>query len=54
MVQITAVELSEWLKDAGRPDPLLLDVRDRTAQILDGIRLSDPITPVPSFAEDTA
>lgn len=28
MVQITAVELSEWLKDAGRPDPLLLDVRE--------------------------
>ena len=30
-----------------------LDVRDRTAQILDGIRLSDPIAPVPAFtAED--
>jgi rhodanese-related sulfurtransferase len=28
MDQITAVELSEWLKDAGRPDPLLLDVRE--------------------------
>ena len=28
MEQITAVELSEWLKDAGRPDPLLLDVRE--------------------------
>ena len=28
MVNITAVELSEWLKDAGRPDPLLLDVRE--------------------------
>ena len=28
MVQITAVELSEWLKDAERPDPLLLDVRE--------------------------
>jgi len=28
MVQITAVELSEWLKDAERPDPLLVDVRE--------------------------
>lgn len=28
MDQITAVELNEWLKDAGRPDPLLLDVRE--------------------------
>ena len=28
MVQITAVELGEWLKDAERPDPLLLDVRE--------------------------
>jgi rhodanese-related sulfurtransferase len=28
MVQITAIELSEWLKDAERPDPLLLDVRE--------------------------
>jgi rhodanese-related sulfurtransferase len=28
MVQITAVELSEWLKDAARPDPLLVDVRE--------------------------
>ncbi|MBU7580743.1 MAG: Rrf2 family transcriptional regulator [Porphyrobacter sp.] len=37
-----------------RTRALLLDVRDRTAQILDAIRLSDPITPVPSFAEDTA
>jgi len=31
----------------------MLDVRDRTAQILDAIRLSDPIAPVPPFAEDT-
>ena len=37
-----------------RTRALMLDVRDRTAQILDGIRLSDPIAPVPSFAEDTA
>ncbi|QDH33345.1 Rrf2 family transcriptional regulator [Porphyrobacter sp. YT40] len=37
-----------------RTRALMLDVRDRTAQILDGIRLSDPITPVPSFSEDTA
>lgn len=28
MVQITAVELKEWLNDAGRPAPLLLDVRE--------------------------
>jgi rhodanese-related sulfurtransferase len=28
MVQITAVELNEWLQDAARPDPLLLDVRE--------------------------
>ena len=28
MVQITAVELNEWLKDAERPNPLLLDVRE--------------------------
>ena len=28
MVQITAIELNEWLKDAERPDPLLLDVRE--------------------------
>lgn len=28
MVQITAVELNEWLKDAARPDPLLIDVRE--------------------------
>jgi Rrf2 family protein len=35
-----------------RTRALMLDVRDRTAQILDGIRLSDPIAPVPSFADD--
>jgi rhodanese-related sulfurtransferase len=28
MEQITAVELNEWLRDAGRPAPLLLDVRE--------------------------
>jgi rhodanese-related sulfurtransferase len=28
MVQITAAELSEWLQDEARPDPLLLDVRE--------------------------
>ncbi|MDP1635318.1 MAG: rhodanese-like domain-containing protein [Gallionellaceae bacterium] len=28
MVQITAVELSEWLKEETRADPLLLDVRE--------------------------
>jgi Rrf2 family protein len=39
---------------ACRTRALMLDVRDRTAQILDGIRLSDPIAPVPSFAQDTA
>ncbi|MFY8048467.1 MAG: RrF2 family transcriptional regulator [Erythrobacter sp.] len=35
-----------------RTRALMLDVRDRTAQILDGIRLSDPIAPVPSFQDD--
>jgi Rrf2 family protein len=39
---------------ACRTRALMLDVRDRTAQILDGIRLADPIAPVPSFAQDTA
>ena len=28
MEHITAVELNEWLRDAGRPAPLLLDVRE--------------------------
>jgi rhodanese-related sulfurtransferase len=28
MVQITAVELNEWLEDARLPAPLLLDVRE--------------------------
>ncbi|MDZ4275543.1 MAG: Rrf2 family transcriptional regulator [Erythrobacter sp.] len=35
-----------------RTRALLLDVRDRTAQILDAIRLSDPIVPVAPFSED--
>lgn len=39
---------------ACRTRALMLDVRDRTAQILDAIRLSDPIATVPAFAEDTA
>jgi Rrf2 family protein len=37
-----------------RTRALLLDVRDRTAQILDSIRLSDPIEPVPPFGDDAA
>lgn len=37
-----------------RTRALMLDVRDRTAQILDGIRLSDAITPIAPFAEDSA
>jgi Rrf2 family protein len=37
-----------------RTRALLLDVRDRTAQILDGFRLSDPIEPVPAFGEERA
>ena len=28
MVQITPIELNEWLKDEARPAPLLLDVRE--------------------------
>ncbi|PKP95292.1 MAG: Rrf2 family transcriptional regulator [Alphaproteobacteria bacterium HGW-Alphaproteobacteria-14] len=35
-----------------RTRALLLDVRDRTAQILDAIRLSDPIVPVAPFSQD--
>ncbi|MET4132332.1 Rrf2 family protein [Porphyrobacter sp. MBR-155] len=35
-----------------RTRALLLDVRDRTAQILDAIRLSDPIMPVAPFSQD--
>ena len=37
-----------------RTRALMLDVRDRTAQILDAIRLSDQIDPVPAFNEDSA
>lgn len=38
-----------------RTRALMLDVRDRTAELLDGIRLSDRIDPVPAFAaEDEA
>lgn len=37
-----------------RTRALMLGVRDRTAQILDGIRLSDPIAPLPSFADEPA
>jgi len=36
-----------------RTRALMLDVRDRTAQILDTIRLSDPIAAVPPFEADT-
>ena len=32
-----------------RTRALMLDVRDRTAQLLDGVRLSDRIDPVPAF-----
>ena len=35
-----------------RTRALMLEVRDQTANILDGIRLSDPIEPVPPFTED--
>lgn len=34
-----------------RTRALMLDVRDRTAEILDAIKLSDRIDPVPAFAE---
>ena len=34
-----------------RTRALMLEVRDRTAEILDSIRLSDPIAPVPPFEE---
>lgn len=35
-----------------RTRALMLEVRDRTAEILDGIRLSDPIATVPPFTSD--
>jgi Rrf2 family protein len=36
-----------------RTRALMLQVRDKTAELLDSIRLSDPIEPVPPFAEDS-
>jgi Rrf2 family protein len=35
-----------------RTRALMLQVRDRTAELLDGIRLSDRIDPVPTFGAD--
>jgi Rrf2 family protein len=35
-----------------RTRALMLQVRDRTAELLDSVRLSDPIEPVPPFAGD--
>lgn len=37
-----------------RTRALMLEVRDQTAQLLDQVRLSDPIETVPPFTEDTA
>ena len=36
-----------------RTRALMLQVRDQTAQVLDGLKLSDPIELVPPFVEDT-
>jgi len=36
-----------------RTRALMLQVRDQTAQVLDGFRLSDPIKLVPAFEQDT-
>ena len=36
-------------EDQCRTRALMIEVRDRTAELLDGIRLSDPIEPLPSF-----
>ena len=36
-------------EDRCRTRALMIEVRDRTAELLDGIRLSDPIEPLPSF-----
>ena len=36
-----------------RTRALMLQVRDQTAQVLDGLRLSDPIALVPPFEQDT-
>ncbi|BBC74089.1 Rrf2 family transcriptional regulator [Altererythrobacter sp. B11] len=35
-----------------RTRALMLQVRDRTAELLDAIRLSDPIQPLPAFSEE--
>ena len=37
-----------------RTRALMLDVRDRTAELLDSIRLSDRIDPVPPFADENS
>ncbi len=50
MVQITAIELNEWLKDAERSDPLLLDVREPdeyAAYRIEGAKLI-PMRTIPS------
>ena len=36
-------------EDQCRTRALMIEVRDRTAELHDGIRLSDPIEPLPSF-----
>jgi len=36
-----------------RTRALMLQVRDKTAQVLDGFKLSDPIQLVPAFEQDT-
>jgi len=36
-----------------RTRALMLQVRDQTAHVLDSVRLSDSIAPVPAFTEDT-
>lgn len=41
-------------EDECRTRALMLDVRDRTAELLDGIRLSDRIELAPSFASEGA
>lgn len=38
-------------EDHCRTRALMLNVRDKTAEILDGVKLSDAITPVPPFSE---
>ena len=35
-----------------RTRALMLDVRDKTAQILDGVKLADAIPPVPPFSDE--